>query len=83
MRWPSGSMQLNCTPQPGVPAAGIRLPGNGWPVIGSLMTCNVALFVVPKRVCEKSPLYSSPVGMFARVVDVGRASSTNSCEPKK
>ena len=35
------------------------------------------------RVCEKSPASSSAVGMLARVIVDGLASSVYSCEPKK
>ena len=35
------------------------------------------------RVWEKSPIFSSAVGMLARLVCVGRASSVYSCEAKK
>ena len=59
---------------------GDDVPGNAAPVVGSMIGWMVP-FVI--RVCEKSPAFSSAVGMLARVMVVGRASSVYSCEMKK
>ena len=42
--------------------------------------CSVAL---PENVCEKSPVRSSSVGRFVRLMVVGRTSCVNSCDTKK
>ena len=60
---------------------GMTFPGNaGRRVFGSMIGWMVPLVI---RVCEKSPAYLGAVGMLARVIAVGRASSVYSCETKK
>src|ERR1035438_8108211 len=49
--WPTGVMR----------EVGIRLPGNGAPVVGSLMVINDPLFC---KLLEKSPVRSRAVGVY-------------------
>ena len=61
MRWPAGRA---ADARRGASGGGMMFPGNATPVLGSMIGWMVP-FVI--RVCEKSPAFSSAVGMFVRV----------------
>src|SRR5271169_2257237 len=68
--WPSGVMR----------EAGMMLPGNGAPVVGSVMAVNVPLFW---KLWEKLPWRSSAVGVYLVCVPPVTNCPVYSCDQKK